>query len=173
VDTLDLDSNTVAAIVSHVQVRKVYQAIVDQIRARSTNLGLLLIFGPQTRALAQHLSLGSLPVVNLKAWAEPGSLPNWQSQLQAIQQLDYEREVADPGFTYDGQRGQIPRIDLPYGTLRWMGTSGHRARRPADAATGVLSPDYYKIFLPDWVYRLDPAPLSSEEQAAIANAPHS
>jgi hypothetical protein len=170
VDTLDLNADTVSAIVCHPQVQKVYQAIVDRFIARNRG-GFFLSFGPHARTLLQYLSLGDLPVVALKAWKDQGALQDWQSQLQALRQIDYRREVANPPFAYDGQRGQIPRVDLPYGTLRWVGTCGDRARRPIDLSTQVPSPDYYKIFVPDWVYDLAPLPLSSDEQSAIMDAP--
>jgi hypothetical protein len=57
-------------------------------------------------------------------------------------------------------------LDLPYGTLRWAGTSGDRAVRPVDTGTGKPSPDYLKLFLPAWAAKLDPAPLTADEQLA-------
>ena len=63
-------------------------------------------------------------------------------------------------------RGQLPRIDLPYGSLRWPGTSGDRAVRPTDLDIDKPSPDYLKLFAPAWVAALAPAPLTSAEQAA-------
>jgi uracil-DNA glycosylase len=170
VDTLDLDPAAVAAIVGHVQVRRVYQAIVDEIRAASPDLGLVLVFGPQARVLAGNLDLGGLPTVALKAWQEPGAIHDWQAQLVALQHIPYRRELDGASFAYAGQRGQIPRRDLPYGAARWIGTSGDRARRAWDLDEQASSADYYKLFLPDWVYRLEPQPLSSEEQQAIETA---
>lgn len=175
VDTLDLEPGEAAAISEHPQVERVYQAIVDRILAESDDLahgaGLVLAFGPRSRVLAQNLTLNGLPLVRLKAWKEHDSLQDWQAKLEEIRQIDYRREIADPTFAYDGQQRQIPRSDLPYGTLRWAGTSRDRARRPTDLDSGELSPDYYKIFLPDWVYRLQPVPLSDEEVEAISHAP--
>lgn len=171
VDTLDLDAPAAAAIAAHPQVRQVHQALVDEIRDASQDLGLVLALGPQARALAANLVLGGLPTVALKAWNEPGALQDWQDHLPAIRQIPYRREMANPAFAYDGRRGQIPRIDLPYGTVRWIGTSGDRARRAWDLDAQAPSPDYYKLFVPDWVFRLEPRPLSDEEQEAIDKAP--
>jgi uracil-DNA glycosylase len=171
VDILDLSPAQASAIVDHPQVCKVYQAIVDRVRGASHNLGLVLTFGPQANRLAQSLDLGGLPHISLKAWKQAGSLANWQSRLADIQQVNYAREINNPSFLYDGRRGQIPRVDLPYGVLRWMGTSGDRARQPTDQATHEPAPDYYKIYLPDWVYDLDPEPLSSAEQSALQHVP--
>jgi uracil-DNA glycosylase len=175
VDTLDLAAGNVAALAGHPQVQKVYQAIVDrtlQSGAAGGGLDLVLTCGPQARALAGHLDWGGLPVVNLKAWKEAGALQDWQHRLPAIQAIPYRRDVANPGFQYDGSRGQIPRADLPYGTLRWIGTSGDCAQRAMDVPAHVLSPHYYKLSMPGWAFGLAPAPLSAEEEAAIAHAPH-
>lgn len=171
VDTLSLDETSVAAMVSHPQVCKVYQAIFDRIIDRNPDLGLVLTFGPHTNSLVHGMALGNLPKIALKAWQEQGALQDWRNQLPAIRQINYRKEIANPTFAYNGQRGQIPRIDLPYGTLRWMGTSGSRARQAIDQSTQVASPDYYKLFVPDWVYGLDPQPLSPDEQVSIDNAP--
>ena len=159
VDTLDLSATKITAIVNHAQTKKVYQAIVDKIRTENPDLKLVLSFGKHAETLSQGLSLGNLTAVHLKAWKEQGALQDWQGQLSAIRQLDYKKDVANPSFAYDGKRGQIPRFDLPYGTLRWQGSSGDRARRPVDLSTNRLSSDYYKIFMPDWVFRLKPLPL--------------
>jgi hypothetical protein len=170
VDTLDLHFNTVKSIVNRVQVRKVYQAIVDKIMQESDDLGLVLTFGSHAKNLLGNLSLNGLPSVNLKAWKQSGALADWQNKLTTIEQINFMKDVANPLFTFDGHRGQIPRIDLPYGHLRWGGTSGDRARRALDDATGAPSGDYYKIFTPDWVYDLDPSPLTSAEQDALDEA---
>jgi hypothetical protein len=172
IDTLDLSSNQLQTLVNHPQVQRVYQAIVDRVRSKSAGLGLVLTFGPQSRALLQNLTSGNLPRQSLKAWKEPGSLPDWQGHLPAIHQINYPREIPNPSFAYDGHRGQIPRFDLPNGTPRWWGSSGDRARQATDLNTHNPSPDYYKLFLPKWVYNLQPRPLSASEQAAVNHAPH-
>lgn len=167
VDTLDLHFNTVRSIVNNSQVRKIYHAILDKILQESDDLGLLLTFGRHSETLSGHLSLAGLPTIALKAWKQGGVLQDWQNKLPDIQQINFKKDKPNPTFTYDGRRGQIPRIDLPYGHLRWGGTSGDRARRAEDVASGDPSPDYYKLFIPDWVYDLDPAPLTSAEEDAL------
>jgi hypothetical protein len=74
-----------------------------------------------------------------------------------------------PHRTYDGSRGEIARADLPYGTLRWQGSSGDRAVRAME--DGAPSPDYYKYFMPAWAAALKPAPLSPSEAAAVPKIP--
>ena len=171
IDTLGFDENVTNSILSHPQTVKVYQAILNRIKSRNKKLKLILTFGPNAKKLLQGLNLGGLPLVSLKAWRETGALSDWQSQLPAIQQVGYERETPNPSFSYDGSRSQIPRFDLPYGVLRWIGSSGDRGSRPIDNDTQKPSPDYYKIYMPEWAYQLEAPPLSPKEQRAVAKAP--
>ena len=67
-------------------------------------------------------------------------------------------------FDYQGEREQIPRLDLPFGTLRWQGSSGDRAQRPT--RSGSPSFDYYKVSMPSWAAALAATPLSASEAAA-------
>jgi hypothetical protein len=74
-------------------------------------------------------------------------------------------EDADlPTFTYSGEREQIPRVDLPFGTLRWQGSSGNRGQQAN--RSGAPSFDYYKVTMPAWAAALDAPPLSPAEAAA-------
>ena len=104
----------------------------------------------------------------MKSWRESGSLASWKQALQQIKNISYQKDVSSPSFKYDGQRGQIPRIDLPYGTLRWQGSSGDRALR--STASGPTH-DYYKVMMPRWAFDLAPEPLSQAEEDALENAP--
>jgi hypothetical protein len=78
--------------------------------------------------------------------------------------MSYPKDLAAT-FSYDGMRAQIVRIDLPYGTLRWMGTSGDRGVRAE--VSGKPSPDYYKILMPRWAFNLGPRPVSDEDLDTI------
>jgi len=170
VDTLSLPAGTVQDILDHPQTLKVYQAIVDSIVAANDDLKLLLTFGPHAHALRQNLVGINLPGFALKAWREPGALHDWQGKMPSIQSVDYAREIANPSFAYDGRCGQIPRFDLPYGTVRWVGSSGDRASQAIDLSIQRPSPHYFKLYMPRWAARLKPLPLSPEEQAAVEAA---
>jgi uracil-DNA glycosylase len=167
VDTLDESEPTIQAIINHPQTQKVYQALVSRVKQLSSNLNLLLTFGPNSHQLAENLQLAGWQCVQLKAWKEAGALADWQQKLEEIQLMDYSKEVAAPTFTYTGERSQIPRVDLPYGIHRWIGTSGDRGSKAFHTGTNSPSPDYYKLYLPQWVHKLAPQPLSVSEQAAI------
>ena len=168
VDTLDLTAAAVGALVDHPQVRTVYRAIVEHVRGLG-NTSMVLTVGPHAKRLAPHVGVGGLPVVELPAWKESRSLEQWQNALQTLQGIPYQKDLPTPTFAYDGHRGQIPRVDLPYGTLRWMGSSGDRGVRAV--VSGKPSPHYYKILMPEWAFQLGAEPLSAEEQQAIQGAP--
>jgi hypothetical protein len=123
--------------------------------------------GPGARRLAPAVVPAGLDVIDLAAPDEPSFLASWQAALTQLAGRAYTRDLAKPTFTAPAARSQLPRIDLPYGTLRWAGTSGDRAVRPVDTDTGKPSPDYLKLFLPAWAANLVPAPLTAEEQLAV------
>ena len=91
---------------------------------------------------------------------------SWQAGLSDLSGRTYPMDLTNPTFSLPSSRGQLPRIDLPYGTPRWIGTSGDRGVRPRDMDLGRPSPDYLKLFLPSWVAALAPAPLTPAEQQA-------
>jgi hypothetical protein len=173
VDTLGLPAQTVNAMVDHPQVRKIYKAIVSRIAA-AADTSLAIFVGPLARRMRADL-MTALPAsvhsVEMKAWAENGALDDWKQALQNIKPLSYQKDVSSPSFSYDGSRGQIPRSDLPYGTLRWQGTSGDRGVRSSSGG-GTKPFQYYKVLMPKWAFDLHPAPISSDEQKAIEHAPH-
>jgi len=168
VDTSDLEASRIDAIVDHPQVRALYAAIARRVLERSRS-PFALVVGPHARRLAGHVLPTALPNVRIKAWHQSGALADWRNALDEIRAISFRKDVSSPSFEYDGARGQIPRFDLPFGTLRWQGSSGDRTQRAR--VGGKPSPDYYKLSLPQWVFELHPAPLSDEEQDAVEGAP--
>jgi uracil-DNA glycosylase len=168
VDTSDLSSAKVKKILDNSQVRAVYTAIVQKIVGASPSLGAVVTVGPNAAYLASHVVLSNLTVVAMNAWS-PSALANWRSALTQLNALSFPRDGATAA-DYDGSRGEIPRIDLPYGTLRWQATSGDRGARGKEQ--GKPSPDYYKVFMPNWAFALAPAPLSPSEAASVPLIPH-
>jgi hypothetical protein len=168
VDTLDLPVSRVREIVDHPQIRLVYRTIVERIVAAADS-ALVLFVGPHARRLRPHTLPAGVPHVELKAWHESGALADWKQALADVKELTYPRDLPSPSFAYAGARGQIPRIDLPYGTLRWQGTSGDRAVRTSSG--GQSSGHYYKVLMPAWAFELSPEPLSAAEEDAIEHAP--
>ncbi|MGH9372730.1 MAG: hypothetical protein ACRD15_14480, partial [Vicinamibacterales bacterium] len=168
VDTLDLPASRVRGIVDDPQIRHVYRTIIEQIAAAADS-ALALFVGPHARRLRPHVLPEGLGHIDMKAWHEAGALDDWKRALEDLRNLGYPRDLTSPTFTYDGARGQIPRIDLPYGTLRWQGSSGDRAVRTS--AGGEASRHYYKVLMPAWAFDLPPEPLSAAEEDAVGHAP--
>lgn len=164
VDILDLPAATVRALVDHAATRAVYGEVFRRVRSANPGLGLVLGVGPYARRLLSHLATDPLPVVEMKAWRQSGVRDDWERALDQLRAMTYPTD-ATPTFAYGGRRRQIPRADLPYGSLRWRGTSGDRAVRAMQ--DGQPSPHYFKLFMPEWAYRLAPEPLSAGERAAV------
>lgn len=170
IDTLDTAASTRNAIVDDPQVRKVYAEIVRAASSANGRRKVLLAMGPMAQRLAPHANPTALPVVELKAWGQSGAAASWRAAITTLQAMSFGKDRPDPSFRWDGSRRQIPRYDLPYGTTRWEGSSGDRVRKPKRGSSP--SPDYFKLLIPDWVFKLPPEPLSVAEQAAVAKAPN-
>jgi hypothetical protein len=167
VDTLGLPADRINAILDDPQIVKLYRAIVERI-VTASGTSIVLTVGPHAARLRAAVVAASLPVVQLSSWAGSATIADWNRALQEIRAIPYDKDLTSPSFVYDGTRTQIARIDLPFGTLRWQGTSGDRAVRAAAAAS---APNYYKILMPGWAFDLSPAPLTESEQAALDAAP--
>lgn len=167
IDTLDISASTRNAIVDHVQVRKVYAEIVRRTATANPRRKVLLAMGPMARRLVGHANPTGLRVVELKAWGQSGVATSWRAAIDTLESIPFGKDRSNPSFDWDGARRQIPRHDLPYGMLRWQGSSGDRARKPRRGSSP--SPDYRKLLMPDWVYDLQPEPLSAREQTAVAS----
>jgi uracil-DNA glycosylase len=128
-----------------------YRAAVSELAKRSDALALVITVGATAGRLAANLALEALP---LHPRGAHGWRQSWDAALQTLATRRHRTDTAQPAFRYDGARAQIPRTDLPYGTLRWQGTSGDRAVQAA--VDGRPSGDYYKLFVPRWVFGLAP-----------------
>ncbi len=159
VDTLHDDQATVRAVVDTDEVRAIHAEAVRRVRPQ-----VIVFCGPLARRLATHVTPAGTPTVEMNAHRQSGVNADWRRALTELQALGYRRDVSAPTFDYQGERLQIPREDLPFGTLRWQGSSGDRGLQPKRGAS--FSFDYYKLVMPDWAFELDPAPLSTAETAA-------
>jgi hypothetical protein len=100
----------------------------------------------------------------MKAWGSSGALADWRRALDDLRALTYTKDNT-ASFTFDGGRFQIPRLDLPFGTLRWQASSGDRAAQAQVASQP--SPDYFKISMPAWAFALEHTALTASEAAAV------
>lgn len=166
VDTLDLTATRRLSIVDNPDVQALHRELLKRVKAANGDLAVLLAIGPTARHIASNVAPSGLPIVELAAHGETGWSASWQTALNNLSGRSYTRDLTNPTFSMPTQRSQLPRIDLPYGTQRWVGTSGDRGVRPTDNDLHKPSPDYLKVFLPAWVGTLTPAPLTAAEQAA-------
>lgn len=160
VDTLGDHQATVRAAVDSAPVRALYAEAV-----RRADPEVLVLVGPLAGRLADHVTPAGTPVVTMRSRRQTGADPSWRAALTQLAALSYRRDIATPSFDYQGEREQIPRRDLPFGTLRWQGSSGDRAQRPLRSGDPTF--DYYKITMPAWAAALDAPALSATEAAAV------
>jgi uracil-DNA glycosylase len=166
VDTLDLTPARRNALVDQPQVQALHRELLRRVLAQNPDVTALLAVGPSAQRLAPQVTPAGVQVIGLAAWGASGAAASWQAALDQLRQRSYPKDLANPSFKLPATRGQLPRIDLPYGTLRWLGSSGDRAVRPTDLDLDQPSPDYLKLFAPTWVAQLAPAPLTPAEKAA-------
>jgi hypothetical protein len=166
VDALDLTQGRRNGLLDRPQVQALHRELLRRVLAQNPEVTAVLALGPGAQRLAPRVAPPGLEVIALAAHGAPGWRASWQAALDRLAARDYPKDLADPSFQLPTGRGQLPRADLPYGTLRWVGTSGDRAVRPDDLDLGRPSPDYLKLFAPAWVAQLPPAALTAAERAA-------
>jgi uracil-DNA glycosylase len=166
VDTGDLTQTRRNSLLDHPQVRALHRELLRRVCAQNPKARALLALGPGAQRLAPQVAPAGVDVIPLTKSGASGAAASWQAALDQLATRGYPRDLPNPTFQLPSGRGQLPRIDLPYGTLRWVGTSGDRAVRPIDLDLGKPSPDYLKLFVPAWVAALPPAPLTAAEKAA-------
>jgi hypothetical protein len=166
VDTLDLTPTRRNQLLDHPQVQALHRELFSRLQGDNPQAKLLLTVGPGAQRLGPRIVPSGMEVLNLAPAGSPGVAASWQAALDQLATRSYPKDLPNPSFQLPSGRGQLPRADLPYGTLRWVGTSGDRAVRPTDLNLDKPSPDYLKLFAPTWVAQLNPAPLTPAEQAA-------
>jgi uracil-DNA glycosylase len=166
VDTLDLSQSRRNSLVDRPEVQALHRELLRRVRAENPQARVLLALGPGAQRLAPQVVPPGVEVIPLAAVGSSGAAASWQAALDQLATRTYPRDLANPSFQLGSGRGQLPRIELPYGTLRWGGSSGDRAVRPTDLDLGKPSPSYLKLFAPTWVAQLGPAPLTPAEQQA-------
>jgi uracil-DNA glycosylase len=166
VDTLDLTQSRRDSLLDQPQVQAFHRELLQRVLAQNPDVAALLALGPGAQRLAPQVAPANLDVIELATHRASGAAASWQAALDQLATRTYPKDITNPTFQLPTGRGQLPRTDLPYGTLRWVGTSGDRAVRPTDLDLGKPSPDYLKLFAPSWVTELPAAPLTPAEQAA-------
>jgi hypothetical protein len=151
VNTLGATPSKLNAALDDRKVIAIHKALL----AKAPDAKAIVTIGAGAQRLATHINDASLPVVTMTHWTGASSNAGWSQALQTLQGISYPKE-GSASFNWDGSRGQIARIDLPFGTLRWQGSSGTRALQAKIG--GVASKNYAKIVMPEWAAELDPEP---------------
>ncbi len=159
VDSLEDTTATVAAVVDDPDTRALLREAMRRIDAR-----VIVAMGAHAQRVAAAEAPAGTQVINMADFnaANPGGA--WAGAMTALGNATYAKD-GPAGFNYAGDREQIPRYDLPFGMLRWQGTSGDRAKQAK--IKGKFTPNFYKLRMPEWVDNLDPAPLTASEQQAV------
>jgi hypothetical protein len=164
VNTRGASSATLRAAVDHASTRALYQEALN----RCQTAQVLVAIGTLSQRLAPNVNIRNLPVVQMNKWSQRGAAADWARAHKELIAHNYRKDVA-PSASFDGKRSQVARIDLPYATLRWKGSSDDRVVQPRRGSKP--SPDYFKIMVPGWVNSLQPKPLTAAEQQAVDLAP--
>lgn len=160
VDSLSAGAAAKRAAIDHPATISVYQGALERSRP-----AIVVAVGPLSGRLVHKLDLGSKPLVEMKAFGQRGYSADWRRALSDLDGLRYRKDLSRPSFDYDGQRQQIPRYDLPFGTLRWQATSGDRSQQAIRARHP--SPDYFRLVMPRWAYDLGPEPLTTRQRRRL------
>jgi uracil-DNA glycosylase len=160
VDTIGEDTDRVRRALDDPKVVALYREAIRRIQPRA-----VVAVGSNAQRHVARLSLGGTHVVEMAAYRRSAWTSSWRDALGELRNLSYAKDVSNPSFSYDGEREQIARSDLPFGTLRWQASSGDRAQRAL--VDGRASSDYYNLVMPAWTAALLPNALSFNEQRAV------
>jgi len=164
VNTQGASTTILRSAVDHASTQALYREALN----RCQTAKVLLAIGTLSQRLAPNVNIRNLPIVQMKKWSQSGAAADWARAHLELIANSYPTDVA-PSATFDGQRSQIARTDLPYATLRWEGSSDDRVVQPRRGSKP--SPDYFKIMIPAWVNSLQPKSLTAAEQQAVDLAP--
>ncbi len=156
VDVTGLSSVVAHGLVDRPDVQSLLREAMRRVSAANP-VARIVAVGPLSRRLLPHVAPTGLARIEMPSVHEPNAVAGWQAALSQLQSAPFPRDLPSPTFTYSGGRGQIPRYDLPFGTLRWQGTSGDRAARASSPPSAVAH--YYKISMPRWAFQLKPEPI--------------
>lgn len=170
VDTLGLETRDVIKLLDvkgnvdgeTITVAGQYGKIIEKIRSYGKTQAIVAV-GPVAKALAEKLNIGL--VAELGPATEKDHVAAWDQAAGVIAGAIGARKQGK----YDGSLTTIAREDLPSHTRWWMGSSGTRASRGDKKVGGsfVTNGDYYKVWAPNWVSKLQPKALDRETYAYL------
>lgn len=146
VDSSGASSAVIRAVLEDRKFRAMHAAIFAQL----TKVRVVLAVGPQAQSLVRALLPQELPRIEMHAPAAAGRVANWKAGFNTLAKLRVPRDHEVGNFNHECE--QVARMDLPYGTPRWWGSSGSRALQAK--RQGEPSRDYFKIVMPAWAAEL-------------------
>ncbi len=156
VDTAGLSAGKVWALADRPDVVALHRAVSGRV-LDDNPVAAVVTVGPHAERIAGRLDLDSQPVVSLPPWSATGARDDWARAHARLRSLGIPIDQPPTAATWDGERAQIPRADLPFGFPRWQGSSGDRVVRSKRVAGADPPPEpAYKVWAPRWVDALDP-----------------
>jgi uracil-DNA glycosylase len=157
VDTLGLDTNSAIDIALDSQLEQIRIELISRILSRGRTKVILAV-GPVAQAAMEQIDTSGVRVVKM---ASSLDRRDWG------QAFGFAQNVMGTSGRYEDRLTDIPRGDFPIHTKRWVGTGGSRAVRAFNADNRAEDGNYYKIVMPEWVFRLRPKALNRVEAAAV------
>jgi uracil-DNA glycosylase len=156
VDTAGLPAGKVWALADRPDVVAIHRAVAGRV-LDDNPVAAIVTVGPHAERIAGRLDLDSQPVVSLPAWSASGARAAWVAGHARLRGLGLTVDQPPTVASWDGERAQIPRLDMPFGVPRWQGTSGDRVVRSKRVPGADPPPEpAYKVWAPRWVDALDP-----------------
>ena len=155
VDTAGLSAGAVRALADRPDVTAIHRAVAGRV-LDDNQVAAVVTVGQHAERVAGRLDLDSQPVVALPPWSAAGARATWADAHARLRSLGIPIDRPPTAATWDGERAQIPRADLPFGFPRWQGSSGDRVVRSKRPAGAEPPEPAYKVWAPGWVDALDP-----------------
>jgi hypothetical protein len=144
------------ALADRPDVVGLHAAVCDRVLDDNAVAAIVTV-GPHAERIAGRFELDGQPIVSLPPWSAAGARERWVQAHGRLRSLGIPIDQPPTATTWDGERAQIPRADLPFGLPRWQGTSGDRVVRSKRVAGADPPPEpAYRVWAPRWVDALDP-----------------
>ncbi len=171
-DTLGLSQDKMDSLIYLTQPwrRAVWEKLIKNSNNKF-NIKLIFVLGPCAESLLNDglLDNYNIPVVSLnKRSFVDMSITHGIDFLPTKYQQAFNKVLQTKTWTrsemeFSEALISIPRVDLPWGLPRWVGTSGDRVIR-----SKIKNDEYiYKIIPPEWVYNHSPRPLNDDDNIYI------
>lgn len=148
VDTATEQDGKVWALADRPDVVAGHRAVAGRV-LDDNPVAVVVTIGPHAERIAGRLDLDGQPVEALPAWGTPGAQQAWAEAHGRLRSLGIPLDQPPTAASWNGERAQIPRADLPFGVPRWQGTTGDRAVRAAPPPGG--EEPIYRVSMPLWV----------------------